>query len=400
MRKICIGLGVITLLIIASGSFYVRQLTIPYIQFANDIQVTPEYNTIYYPVYSANPFHEDLMWVSTYEKEYWYNRKQYLFDMKSEQVIATAGSNTDVTSSRKHGMTIGSQNTDWRSILRIQVERWLKLNPQSQTDSVYHLFTMQNDRKEMKYFLYNNTQVYLDRGSFSPDGNYFLCTSYSAYGVSKHIIDLQLNTITSITDSYNYQSGWWSNSELLQRSQTNDTLLRNTVTNEKNILFSPVQLSQYIADHKLLITDPNQYELITVWDGTEYQFLIASHNRMPRHPNYAAPNPDEKWLFKINKDTKELETVSRDFPFPNYGKWNENITKYVYNEKSDGGYWELKFYDIQSGISKPLLPADTPMTEWALPGFYHDQIVFASHKSLWIVNQDGSGLRQLFPPVN
>ena len=394
-----IGLVVIILLISFSITVYLRQITIPTIKFDDNITVGTEHNNIYYPVYSANPFHDDLMWVSAYHDGAWRNRKQYLFDLRQEKLIATASPNTDVITSRKHAVTVGSVITDWRYIMRARVERWLLMEGPPHNEPVSRLFVMNNETGEQRDLLNKHFLVYIDHYEVSPDGQYFYCTSYSPNGISQHIVDLENQSLKTISDTINYQTGWWSNKVILMKNRQYDVVVFNVETEEQRLVFSSQNLLQYIQNQNLHLTQKNMYDLIHYWDGTEYQFLVASYNRFPRYPDYKPPNPKEMWLIKINKDTMGFETVSTDFPFQETGYWNQDLSKYVFTEKLEDGSRELKLYDLPSNTTQSLLPDDTHLSSESRAGFYHDRIVFNTHKNLWVINQDGSGLRQLFPPV-
>lgn len=346
-----------------------------------------------YSFHQYNPFRDDVVWIKPFNPKRSV-MKQYLFDLKQEKVTHIAENVEAIQVSRKYNSTLGSSFGSLRLFLRWKIQMLMDIREEHQ-DEFYFALDFLNHENGEKMFLETVISV-IENSFLSPDGRY---AKINVLQGNQSIVDFQDQSLTTIsTSSKSWEGGWLSKHECFYRDSNYNVVVFDVRTQESTVILTPAKLSTFLAHHDLRI---NQNMLFTVRSvpTKNGDRMIINGNHYFNSIN-STLNEDEAWVVEIDRESRELKLLHERFPHQRSGKWNSDLTKYLYSgEKKTNDTDAVYVYDVFSEEVNSIENATHRGNSYSLPNFYGDQIIYVKENAMWIVNDDGTAKRQLFPPV-
>jgi hypothetical protein len=111
-------------------------------------------------------------------------------------------------------------------------------------------------------------------------------------------------------------------------------------------------------------------------------------------------NAGESFLFKVERSGPALKLVTRKFKFGYLGVFDGADANYVYNGESGptglGGNGSIILRDLSNNTERVLVP-QSATTQYALPRFYRDSLIYTRDRVLWRIDLNGSNNVRVLP---
>jgi hypothetical protein len=210
-------------------------------------------------------------------------------------------------------------------------------------------------------------------------------------GSSFFLCDLENETFREILCAGDLH-GWWDDRHVLVKESGGDLVLYDVITRKTNTLLDHETLARGLRGFGIT-NDPATLTTFSAWNGTNYDFNLIPGDR-GRYTNTS-------FLIKLHRPGPSLTMVKHDFQLRWLGQFNAAGTCYVYPGESGpsgrGGNGAIYVLDMLTGKTTTLVPPDNK-SQYALPRFYGDTVIYQYNHEIRTVNLDGSGSVRLFPP--
>lgn len=344
--------------------------------------------------FNYNPFQDDLVWITPKKP----NRpilKRYLFDLKLERVTHIAENFTTIQSSRTYQSTLGTSFGSLRLFWRWYAVTWFDLRDDKLEDFFVLIENIGNDGKRKKF----KTVRWVFENSYpSPNGRYNRILSWN----DKHYIyDFEEHTLIDLGESSHLlpDFGWFSNRECFYRDSKGEINVYDIKQDKSTVLLKPIQLNAFLENYKLQLNQKVGFNVVSVPTGNGDRMIICGTERF----NKNLPDPlirDKDWVVEFEQESGELKLLHRWFPHKNHGKWNADLTKYIYPGQDGKNVDAVYLYDIEREELLTLEQGKGSRDEYSMPNFYGDNVIYVKDNALWMMKDDGTGKRQIFPSLH
>lgn len=339
-----------------------------------------------YPFHEQNPFPGGKVWLWATTNPQTLG-SSFLFDLEKNEILGEADASPEVYNETDKTFLFGSREVADSSRAVDNILSALPRDKKRVNTEAIDYWIM----KEGQPGLTRVTTCFEHRGAgggsqASPLGNYFRARTTTG---EHFVIDIKNAKRIDLPATESWMGGWWSDDEALFMDSKQNLILFNMKTLKPETLLSIDQINAFLKANGLAATTA-QFGIRQAWDGDHFEFYIVDEYY----------RTGLGWLIKIDKPTRSLKLVDRNFPFHRTGKLNGKGTRYVYSgETNTGDGNAVIVYNIEARTSSTLVAGSATETYYSLPNFYKDRIIYVQKQAIWSVNVDGSGRRQLFPPV-
>lgn len=346
-------------------------------EYIQDNRIDMEYDNIHIGIQNRYPLHNDKIWIAIYNGDFKI-KKRYLFDLKKENVVGVL-----------EGLSPFLYNDDEFAAIKL-------------FSRSFPFFGGSHDRgtEELELVsLHSGISKILGEipfgvassGNYSPNRRYY---QFNSRKNGNYLIDFKDQELLTLNLKQMDIIGWWSHSELVYIDKTFNIVKKNIEIDTEEILFTPNQIQNFIHENQLQITHPEDFIIETHWNGQEYEFLIL-HRIREINPNVDREElRREKWLLKIDKNTKTLKLFHTDFPYRWQSSYTTDLRKCV-NTKGKSIFVLDTFTNVETCILTEHFTQD-----YIRPAFiYQNKILYPTSRELMMMDMDGTNNRQLFPPT-
>lgn len=358
---------------------------------------------------SPNPFRGGVMIVNARRHSL---VRQYVFDLETRSVIGEARDVWLEAYSETFNAYYGGRPYKSLQSLFSELLDHLGLADPGPQHIMCHLYLLPGNEKSRAKFLSSYQGVPEPGGTaVSPGGRHLRGTMGHR---SQFLVDLRSGRLSHLPAASSWEGGWWSDGKILYIGPERNFLLDDisnpisrefAVLGDVETLFTPDDVKAFLDEHGLPHRDLRFFGLVTHWNGSEYEFFVASPRRLLGGRDGERPDPADTWLLKINKERRELEMLYREFPFHRLGRWNADRTLYVFPGGDEaGGTGEpetgaVVVRDTRTFETRTIAEGIPGVNYSSLPLFYGDRIVYSRGDSIWIMDSDGGNRERLFPPA-